>query len=58
MSVGVDAAPLLVPVLLVSNDRAAMGERTDGRLLNVVVWATTVVMGGAAVALIPTTIFG
>jgi Mn2+/Fe2+ NRAMP family transporter len=33
---GLVAAPLLVLVMLVSNSRAAMGERTNGRLLNVV----------------------
>jgi NRAMP (natural resistance-associated macrophage protein)-like metal ion transporter len=55
---GLIAAPLLVLVMLVSNDRAAMGERTNGRLLNVVGWVTTIVMGVAAVGLIVTTIFG
>jgi Mn2+/Fe2+ NRAMP family transporter len=42
--------------MLVSNDRSAMGERTNGRLLNVVGWTTTIVMCVAAVALIVTTI--
>ena len=51
-------AALLVLVMLVSNNRAAMGERTNGRLLNVVGWATTAVMGVAAVGLIVTSIFG
>jgi NRAMP (natural resistance-associated macrophage protein)-like metal ion transporter len=55
---GLIAAPLLVLVMLVSNNRAAMGERTNGRLLNVVGWVTTIVMGVAAVGLIVTTIFG
>ena len=53
---GLVAVPLLVLVMLVSNDRAAMGERTNGRLLNVVGWLTTIVMGAAAVGLIATTI--
>jgi Mn2+/Fe2+ NRAMP family transporter len=44
--------------MLVSNSRAAMGERTNGRLLNVVGWTTTVVMGVAAVALVVTSIIG
>jgi Mn2+/Fe2+ NRAMP family transporter len=35
---GLVAAPLLVLVMLVSNNRAAMGERTNGRLLNIVGW--------------------
>ena len=55
---GLIAAPLLVLVMLVSNNRAAMGERTNGRLLNVVGWTTTIVMGIAAVALVVTSIFG
>ncbi|HEX7611818.1 MAG TPA: divalent metal cation transporter [Candidatus Limnocylindrales bacterium] len=55
---GLVAAPLLVLVMLVSNNRAALGERTNGRLLNVVGWVTTIVMGVAAVGLIVTTIFG
>jgi Mn2+/Fe2+ NRAMP family transporter len=38
---GIIAAPLLVLVMLVSNDRRAVGERTNGRLLNVVGWITT-----------------
>jgi len=55
---GLIAAPLLVLVMLVSNNRAAMGERTNGRLLNIVGWVTTIVMGVAAIGLIVTTIFG
>lgn len=35
-----------------------MGERTNGRLLKVLGWVTTIVMGVAAVGLILTTIFG
>jgi Mn2+/Fe2+ NRAMP family transporter len=45
-------------MLIVCNDSAAMGERTNGRLLNVVGWVTTITMGVAAVGLILTTIFG
>jgi NRAMP (natural resistance-associated macrophage protein)-like metal ion transporter len=52
---GLVAAPLLVLVMLVSNNRKAMGERINGPLLNAVGWATTVVMGLAAVALVVTT---
>ena len=55
---GLIAAPLLVLVMLVSNNRAAMGERTNGRLLNVIGWVTTIVMGVAAIGLIVTTILG
>jgi len=55
---GIVAAPLIVLVMLVSNDRAVMGERTNGRLLNVVGWVTAIVMGVAALGLIVTSIFG
>ena len=55
---GLLAPPLLVLVMLVSNNRTVMGERTNGRVLNVLGWATTAVMALAAVALIVTTIFG
>ena len=55
---GLIAAPLLILIMLVSNSRAAMGERTNGRLLNVVGAVTTIVMCVAAVLLIVTTIFG
>lgn len=55
---GLVAAPLLVLVMLVSNNRAAMGEWTNGRLVNVVVWLTTIVMGVAAIALVVTSILG
>jgi Mn2+/Fe2+ NRAMP family transporter len=55
---GLVAAPPLVLVMLVSNNRAAMGERTNGRLLNVVGWAATILMGLAAAALVVTTILG
>jgi NRAMP (natural resistance-associated macrophage protein)-like metal ion transporter len=55
---GMIAAPLLVLVMLVSNDRSVMGERTNGRLLNVAGWVTTAVLGVAALALIVTTVFG
>jgi Mn2+/Fe2+ NRAMP family transporter len=55
---GLVAAPLIILIMLVSNDRAVMGERTNGRLLNVVGWVTAIDMGVAAVGLIVTPIFG
>jgi Mn2+/Fe2+ NRAMP family transporter len=54
---GLVAPPLLVLVMLVSNDKAVMGRRTNGRLLNVVGWVTTIAMSAAAIGLILTTIF-
>jgi Mn2+/Fe2+ NRAMP family transporter len=41
---GMVAPPPIVLVMLVSNSRAAMGNRTNGRLLNVVGWTTAIVM--------------
>jgi NRAMP (natural resistance-associated macrophage protein)-like metal ion transporter len=55
---GLLAPPILVLVMLISNNRSVMGQRTNGRLLNVLGWTTTVVMGLAAVALVVTTVFG
>jgi Mn2+/Fe2+ NRAMP family transporter len=55
---GLLAPALLVLVMLVSNDRKVMGERTNGRWLNTLGWLTTGLMGLAAVALIVTTIAG
>ncbi len=55
---GIIAVPLVFLVMIVCNDRAAMGERTNGRLLNIIGWTTTIVMGVAAIGLIVTTIFG
>ena len=55
---GIVAAPLIVLVMLVSNDRAAMGNRTNGRLLNVVGWTTAGVMGLAAIGLVIVTVVG
>ncbi|GAC1456484.1 MAG: divalent metal cation transporter [Ktedonobacterales bacterium] len=47
---GVVAVPLLVIILLVANNRAVMGEHTNGWLSNTVGILTTVAMGVAAVA--------
>jgi Mn2+/Fe2+ NRAMP family transporter len=44
--------------MLVSNDCRVLGERTNCRLLNILGWVTTGVMGLAAILLIVTTIFG
>lgn len=55
---GLLAAPLLVVVMLVSNNRDVMGERVNGRRLNALGWGTTAIMAIAAVALVVTTIAG
>jgi Mn2+/Fe2+ NRAMP family transporter len=55
---GMLAAPLVVVMMLVSNDRKVMGERTNGRLLNAVGWVTAAIISVAALALIATTVLG
>ncbi len=55
---GLLAVPLLVLVMLVSNNREVMGARTNGRRLNLLGWATTAVMALAAFALVVVTIVG
>jgi NRAMP (natural resistance-associated macrophage protein)-like metal ion transporter len=55
---GLVAVPLVFLVMIVCNSRAAMGERTNGRLLNIIGWTTTIAMGIAAIGLIVTTILG
>jgi Mn2+/Fe2+ NRAMP family transporter len=44
--------PLLVLLLLVANKRDGMGDRTNGRVLNILGWGTVVVMIGGAIALL------
>jgi NRAMP (natural resistance-associated macrophage protein)-like metal ion transporter len=51
---GLLAPPLLVLVMLVANDRGVMGNRTNGRRLNVIGWATTIVMFSAVIGLVAT----
>ena len=48
------APPLLVVIMLIANNRRVMGNRVNGRWLNILGWATTVVMFAAAVALVLT----
>jgi NRAMP (natural resistance-associated macrophage protein)-like metal ion transporter len=55
---GLLAAPLLILVMLVSNNREVMGERTNGRHLNVLGWGTTAIMAIAAIALVVITVAG
>jgi NRAMP (natural resistance-associated macrophage protein)-like metal ion transporter len=49
---GIVAVPLLVVLLLVANNRAVMGNFTNGRLSNTIGILTTLVMGAAAIALV------
>ena len=55
---GLTAAPHEVILMVVSNNRRAVGARTNGRLLNAIGWFTAAVMGVAGIALIVTTIRG
>jgi NRAMP (natural resistance-associated macrophage protein)-like metal ion transporter len=53
---GFVAPPLLVVIMLVSNDRKIMGDRTNNRVTNSLGWATTAVMVLAAAMLVITTL--
>ena len=49
---GLIAPPLLVLLMLVSNNRQVMGDKVNGLPSNVLGWAATVVMFAAAIALV------
>jgi Mn2+/Fe2+ NRAMP family transporter len=49
---GLLAPPLLVLIMLMANNRAVMGDRTNGRGLNILGWVTTVAMIAAALGLL------
>lgn len=51
---GVVAPPLLVVVMLVSNNKRVMGKRTNGTFTNLVGWLAAVVMFVAAIAMFAT----
>jgi len=51
---GVLAPPLLVVIMLVSNSKKIMGERTNGPLTNIIGWATALIMSAAAVGMFVT----
>jgi Mn2+/Fe2+ NRAMP family transporter len=48
---GVLAPPLLVMIMLVSNNKKVMGKRVNGRLTNFIGWATAAVMSVAALGM-------
>src|SRR5262249_28069706 len=52
------APPLLFLIMLIANNSKAMGERTNGRLVNILGWATVAVMAVAAVGLMLTSSAG
>jgi len=49
---GLVAPPLLLMIMLVSNNPKIMKDQTNGRLSNIGGWITTIVMGLAAAALL------
>lgn len=51
---GLLAPPLMVLIMLVSNNRGIMGERINNRWTNLAGWIATVLMGGAAIVLLAT----
>src|SRR5579859_286005 len=55
---GLLAPPLLVLIMLVSNNTQIMGERTNNRLINFAGWTTTVIMAGAAIVLLVSFVHG
>ena len=48
---GVLAPPLLVMIMLVSNNRKVMGDRVNGRLTNFIGWTAVAVMSAAALGM-------
>lgn len=46
------APPLLVVIMLISNNKAIMGDKINNRWINVIGWTTTVVMFAAATGLV------
>jgi NRAMP (natural resistance-associated macrophage protein)-like metal ion transporter len=51
---GVLAPPLIVVIMLVSNSKKVMGNRTNGKLTNFLGWGTAVIMTAAAVGMFVT----
>lgn len=51
---GVLAPPLLVVIMLISNSKKIMGERTNGRLTNILGWGTALIMSAAALGMFVT----
>jgi NRAMP (natural resistance-associated macrophage protein)-like metal ion transporter len=51
---GVLAPPLLVMIMLVSNNKKVMGKRVNGKLTNFIGWSTAAVMSAAALGMFVT----
>lgn len=55
---GFVAPPLLIVIMLASNNRKIMGDRTNNRLTNTIGWLTVAVMFAAAILLVVTSLTG
>ena len=53
---GLLAPPLMVLIMLVANHQGIMGKRRNGRWMNVLGWAATLVMFAAAICLVVTSV--
>ena len=51
---GVVAPPLMILIVILGSDRKVMQDKVSGRLSKALTWAATLVMTGAAVALLVT----
>ena len=49
---GLLAPPLMLMIMLMTNNREIMGSRVNGRFINVLGWATTAAITAAAIGLI------
>jgi Mn2+/Fe2+ NRAMP family transporter len=49
---GFSTPPLMLMILLLTNDRAVMGDRVNGRAINVLAWVTTVAIFSASFGLV------
>jgi|SRR5215471_3663542 len=51
---GVLAPPLIVVIMLVSNSKKVMGDRTNGKLTNILGWGTALIMTAATIGMFVT----
>jgi len=54
---GLVSPPLLVIIMLVSNNKKVMGDKVNGLATNLVGWAAVVVMFAAAIGLVVTWVY-
>lgn len=55
---GFSTPPLLLMIMLLTNDRRVMGDRVNGRVMNILGWITTLLIFAATIALIAVTVSG